>query len=144
VQVGAKVTVSDIDGRITEVFSVSRQIIPGESCLWCSGFIPPARLQEEATATGQLRRQRYVDDPDVVAPSVITLNAVAAAHAANEFLFTMTGLAVGRPLTWYRWDPRRGRQIQEQTSTAAECSECSHAAESRFGRGDNGPPLPWR
>jgi hypothetical protein len=36
--------------------------------------------------------QRYVDEPEVVAPSVITLNAVAVSHAADDFMFYMTGL----------------------------------------------------
>ena len=39
------------------------------------------------------KRQKYTDDPDVVATSVITLNATTAAQAANDFLFYMTGLA---------------------------------------------------
>jgi hypothetical protein len=45
---------------------------------------------------GQGCLQRTVvhrDDPDVPAPSVITLNASTAAQAANDFLFYMTGLA---------------------------------------------------
>ena len=28
----------------------------------------------------------YLDEPDVIAPSVITLNATAASHATNDFL----------------------------------------------------------
>jgi hypothetical protein len=37
--------------------------------LWCNGLISLAKLQEEATAYEQLKRQRYVDDEDISAPS---------------------------------------------------------------------------
>jgi hypothetical protein len=40
----------------------------------------------------QLVRQRYVDEPDVHAPSVVTLNAVANAAAVNDYLMSVTGL----------------------------------------------------
>ena len=54
-------------------------------------LIDTARLQEEAQDEAQVEVQRYVDDPAVTAPSVITLNALATAHAANDYLFTTTG-----------------------------------------------------
>src|SRR3954463_14918547 len=38
------------------------------------------------------RRQAYVDDPEVVAPSVITLNAECCSQAANDFLMRFLGL----------------------------------------------------
>ena len=39
-----------------------------------------------------VKRSVYVDEKSIVAPSVITLNAVGASQAANYFLFYMTGL----------------------------------------------------
>ena len=45
------------------------------ACLSCNGLIDPVRLSEEALGDPeQLANQRYVDDPDVQAPSVITIN----------------------------------------------------------------------
>ena len=88
-QVGAKV-VNDPDGAIEDVFSIVRQLVPGESCLWCNGLVNPARLAEEAVSPQQRKAQRYVDE--VPAPSVITLNAVAASHAVNHYLFATLDL----------------------------------------------------
>lgn len=34
----------------------------------------------------QLANQRYVDDPDVHAPSVMTLNNMATGWATNDFM----------------------------------------------------------
>ena len=37
-------------------------------------------------------RQRYVDDPNVIPPRVMTLNTLSAAPAANDFMMMFTGL----------------------------------------------------
>lgn len=91
-QIGAKVQVDPLDGRVVAVHSIVRTVIPNRGCLWCNEAISSTRLAEESAAPAQRRRQRYVDEPEVVAPSVITLNATVAAMAANDFLFTVTGL----------------------------------------------------
>jgi hypothetical protein len=96
VQLGSKVLVNQETGELLDAYSVSRPVSPDRGCLWCSGFIPPGRLQEDAQDAEERCRQRYVNDPEIVAPSVITLNATAAAHAANDFLFTATGLTLDR------------------------------------------------
>ena len=40
-----------------------------ESCLLCSGLINSAKLQEESISEDDRKRQRYVDEPEVVAPA---------------------------------------------------------------------------
>lgn len=63
----------------------------GGSCL----VIAPSKKIKKGFARNQQstrKAQRYVDDKEVPAPSVITLNAVGAAQAANDLLFYMTGL----------------------------------------------------
>ena len=94
VQIGAKVTVEEKTGDLLDVFCVSRPVYPGKDggCLWCNQLISPAKLQEEAVSAEQRKRQAYVEDPLVHAPAVITLNALAASQAVNEFLFSMVGL----------------------------------------------------
>jgi hypothetical protein len=87
VQMGSKVLSDQVTGDPSQVFGVVRPINPVSGCLCCCGLISPSTLQEEAQTDEERRAQQYVDDPDVMAPSVITLNAVAAAHAANDFLF---------------------------------------------------------
>lgn len=88
-QIGAKVPVEQRSGTVKDPFVVARRVLPyvrGE-CLQCNQLIPPDLLQEQSLSPEELRRQRYVDDQAVTAPSVITLNDLAAAQAANDFLF---------------------------------------------------------
>jgi hypothetical protein len=128
VQVGAKIQLTK-DGQITDVFSVVRQIIPGLSCLWCNELINSAKLQDEATAPEQRERQRYVDDVNVHAPSVITLNAVAAAHAVDDYLMsTVELLQTPRPLRWMRFHPTASNSMErvrvDIPRRDADCMEC--------------------
>ena len=124
-QVGAKV-VSDLEGNILDVFSVVRHLVPGQSCLWCSELIDPTQLAKEATSPQQRDAQRYVDD--VRAPSVITLNAVACAHAVNHYLFsTLALLEMPEEVHWlmYRatptYEPYLTVEPPRQGTTCPEC-----------------------
>lgn len=125
VQVGAKAQVDEDTGEIIDVFSVSRQVLPGRGCLWCNELISPSKLQEEATDTEQLKRQRYIDGEDIPAPSVITLNAMAAAHATNEYLFNQLGLQEPRTLRWSMFYPREGGVAFDLPRVESDCHECS-------------------
>jgi hypothetical protein len=141
VQLGAKVRTDPADGRVTSVHSIARSIMPGRGCLWCNGLISPTRMAEESASPGQRRVQRYVDDANVEAPSVITLNATAAAIAANDFLFSMTGLTeLDAPTDWARVRPTERGIDFHGPSLDATCPECSLGG--RLGRGDGGSRLP--
>lgn len=137
VQIGAKVQLGDA-GKILDIFSVVRPLNPGEACLWCNQLISPARLQEEALTLEQRRQQRYVDDDNVHMPSVITLNAVAAAHAVNDYLITTVGL-VSRDWDrkWTRFHPTASdaldRVASEQPRRDTACRECG--SDGRLGAG---------
>lgn len=142
-QVGAKVTTSKDTGEVLDVFSVYRPVLPGHGCLWCNGLIDTTRLQEEAQEAEQVKRQRYVDDPDVVAPSVITLNAVAAAHAANDYLFSVTGLLEpGTPSDYLRWLPRQTNFSLDRPRRDVTCPECSNDGRLASGPGRRLPTRP--
>ena len=121
-QVGAKV-VNDPSGAIQDAFSVIRRLIPGESCLWCNELVNSTRLAEEATSQEQRASQRYVED--VPAPSVITLNAVACAHAVDQYLFTSLGLREwSEDVHWLKFQPDTdGRRVQVPRREP-DCSEC--------------------
>ena len=143
IQVGAKIPV-DADGVVGNVFCVSRMVTPDRGCLWCNGLISPARLQDEAVPAAAKRGYAYVDDPAVVAPSVVTMNAIACAHAADDFLFHLTGLKYRDAETaWFRWNSRRAVAGYDVPRRDVGCLECSQTASSRFGMGDNGA-LPTR
>ena len=136
VQVGAKV-VSDKGGNVAEVYAVTRLVTPESGCLRCSGFINAAKLQEEALSKEEQRAQRYVEDDDVVAPSVITLNASTAAQAANDFLFYVTGLASpDASLDYMRFRPTRRQVCFDESCRRSDCLDCGPSSHSRFGRGD--------
>ena len=143
IQVGAKIPVAK-NGAVGSVFCVSRMVTPEQGCLWCNGLINPGRLQDEAVPEPVRRAYAYVDDPDVVAPSVVTVNAIACAHAADDFLFHLTGLKYDEAETgWFRWNSRRAVAGYDMPRRDGGCVECSQTGNSRLGMGDNGT-LPTR
>ncbi len=98
VQMGAKVR-PGAAGGLDDAMAAVRHIRPGSGCLWCNGFIDPTKLAIEAKSDAERKDQAYgVHEPD---PSVITMNAVAAAHAVNDFLFDFLDLR-GEPANPYR------------------------------------------
>ncbi len=137
-QVGSKIEVDRDTGKVLQAFSVFRPVSHDGGCLWCNGLIPPGRLQLEATPEEQRRAQQYVDDPLVAVPSVITLNAVGASLAANEFLFRMTGLAraTSNAGDYFRVDALKGEVVLDEPSRDPACPECGGGPDSRRARGD--------
>ena len=136
-QVGAKIPVAQ-DGAVGNVFCVSRMVTPERGCLWCNGLINPTRLQDEAIPEASRQGYAYVDDPDVVSPSVVTMNAIACAHAIDDFLFHLTGLKYQDAETgWFRWMSRRGVAGYDMPRQDPDCTECSSKEHSRLGMGDN-------
>jgi hypothetical protein len=141
-QVGAKVQVDPGDGRVVAVHSIVRTVFPGRGCLWCNQVISPARLADESASPSQRRVQRYVDEPSITAPSVITLNATAASIAANDFLFTVTGLTSrDAALDFCRVQPADRDVVFDEPRRDPDCLECS-ATQGRLALGDRGRRLP--
>lgn len=135
VQMGVKAQIDNKTGDVVDLFAVVRPVIPGKGCLWCNGLIIPAKLQEEATTPEQRARQRYVDDEDVPAPSVITMNAISAGYAANDYLMSLTGLLQEDDFGWLKFETRNSDIQPEYPRRDSACRECS--AKGRLGRGDN-------
>ncbi len=126
VDLGAKVPVDKETGIVGDVRAVVHPVVPSRGCLLCNGLIPSGRLQQEMETPAERRFQRYVDDKDVVAPSVITLNAVAASHAVNDFLFAITGLTnTDSPPGYLRILPRSRRVQFESPRKDSSCPHCS-------------------
>lgn len=132
-QVGSKVSV--LNDQIADIFSVSRMSSPGSGCLQCNDLIPAWRLTEEATDEVQRRRQRYVDDDNVHAPSVITLNAVAAARAVDDWLMAVGGLTDPQASAdhWVYYHPLTDKAVEQQP---AKMIGCNHCGPTRFALGD--------
>ena len=122
-QIGAKVVSDETTGDVEDVFTVVRQIVPGRTCMWCNQLISPTRLAEEAATPEQREAQRYV--PEVTAPSVITLNAVAAAHAASDYQFSTVGpLDLGESVEWTKHRPNASAPVVELPRRDVSCLEC--------------------
>lgn len=140
VQIGSKVPADKNSGALGNVFSAARLILPsfGGGCLLCNELIPPAKLQEEAVSAEEKRRQRYVDDDEVVAPSVITLNALGAAQATNDFLFHFQGLFETSDVKGgYMMHYPRNRVWRSVECRAEEhCLHCGTTKNGVFARGD--------
>ena len=90
----------------------------------------PARLAEEAASRQQRAAQRYVDE--VPAPSVITLNAVAAARGVNQYLFATVELQeLPEEVYWLKFRPIGAEPTVELPRQGSGCSEC----QGRLGSG---------
>ena len=136
VQVGAKV-IPDRAGKVADVYAVTRLVTPDSGCLHCSGFINAAKLQDESLSQEERRAQQYLEDEDVPAPSVVTLNALASAQAANDFLFYMTGLtAPEASLDYIRFQPTHREVWEDRPARKSDCADCGRDSHSRLGLGD--------
>ena len=122
VQMGAKIR-PGADDRLEDAMCAVRHVRPGKGCLWCNGLIDPTQLAIEAKSDDERKEQAYgVQEPN---PSVITLNAVAAAHAVNDFLFDYLGLRPSNPETVYHhFHFDRGKAQHVLPRRDAECGEC--------------------
>lgn len=141
-QVGSKVVIDRSDGRVSDVYGVVRALGTSPGCLRCNGVINVARLTEESLANDvQRKNQRYVDDPEIDAPSVITINAMSVGWAVNDFMQYATG--IGRPASGYRLlrskpiGPK-GQQLTVQVPDVdPDCHVCGLGAYSALSRGDS-------
>lgn len=137
IQIGAKVIVEPKTGNVEDVFTVSRLVLPSSGCLQCNGLISSAQLQQEALSSEERRRQRYITDDEVPDPSVITLNALSASQATNDFLLIMTGLLQPTASAEYiQMHPCE--RVTERVNVRSEptCRTCSGSPGSRYARGD--------
>ena len=136
VQVGSKVQVDKATGEINDVFSVVRPVIPDFGCLWCAKLINQARLAEESLPEEDRKRQQYIEE--VPAPSVVTLNGIGASHAANEFLFSWTGLLLSTSDDRYLYyHPQERKTMMRKPLRQEDCPECGEGMKSRRACGDS-------
>lgn len=122
IQIGAKIR-PDESGKLEDAMCAVRHIRPGSGCLWCNGLINPTQLAMEAKSDAERKAQDYgVQEPN---PSVITLNAVAAAHAVNDFLFDFLALRSDNSEAAYRhFHFLSGKAHNVIPRHDSECGEC--------------------
>jgi hypothetical protein len=131
-QAGVKIPIAS-DGAVGIVHAVTRFLTPGSGCLWCNRLIDATELAIEMLPDHQRHLARYVDEVPV--PSVIALNNLAAAEAADHFLLAVTGLhSDDHDLGWVIHRPRtRDRDLQHPRQDR-DCRWCTPAGS--LGRGD--------
>jgi hypothetical protein len=147
-QVGSKVVVEPRSGNVQDVYGVIRSLGVEPGCLRCNELVNLTRLAEEAVATAEQRHnQRYVDEPGIEAPSVITLNSMAVGWAVNDFMHFATGL--GRPAAGFRIlrsrpvGPRHPQLVVQEPHVDPDCHVCGLRPYSVLALGD-GSDLPTR
>jgi hypothetical protein len=133
VQLGSKIH-SDSKSVLVDVMSANRPVRPGQGCLWCNQLIDPNQLAKEAKTDEERKSQAYgTEEPN---PSVISLNAVSAAHAVNDFLLDYLGLRTDGGLLYYEhFHFLKRTRILVEPRRGVDCPECSRAGK-RYGRGD--------
>lgn len=134
VQVGAKI--DRANERIESVYVAVRPSFPRRGCLACAGVIDPSALQHEGATAEERAAQNYLDLPEVIDPSVITLNGVGASVATNLMLMSAVGLAESDQLAHRLFDARTGSWLELQDQRADTCIWCGAEPPSRFARGD--------
>jgi hypothetical protein len=143
IQIGAKVEL-DGDHRVNDVYAAVRPVYPDAGCLYCQGLIDPLRLQQEARTAEEVRAQNYLGGTtEVIDPSVITLNGIAASHAVNTMLFSATGLLTAGPAQQLFF-LRDGSSMTVRPRRAADCLFCSRTSGSAYAAGGSVTTLPVR
>jgi len=138
VQLGSRIQSDAATGDLVNVHTTVRLVTPEVGCLLCNGAVSPARLREESVSPEvRRRRQKYTDEPDLVAPSVITLNALTASQAANDFMFYMTGMTAPDAFDGYLQAHPLARRVKSVRPRRDElCPDCGRDIGSRRARGD--------
>lgn len=144
IQIGAKVELRPDSTAIEEIYAAVRPVYPDRGCLQCAGLIDPMRLQTEAATAEERQAQNYLGTPQVVDPSVISLNGIAASHAVNTMLFSAVGLADAALLDHRLFFPRDGSTMTIDPPKDEDCAWCSRTADSAYGAGDPLEALPCR
>jgi hypothetical protein len=134
VQLGAKIR-ADENGRLLDVMSVNRPLRPALSCLWCSQLIDTNALAIEAKSDEERKQQAYgTAEPN---PSVITVNAVSAADAVNDFMLDYLGLREESNEVLYEHHHHLARKFSRVLPRSDDnCTECARQ-HFRFARGDS-------
>ncbi len=139
IQVGAKISVDNTTRKINNIFTATRPVLPypGGGCLSCTNCISPSKLQEEALTEKEKLAQKYINDAEVHAPSVITLNSLSVSQAVNDFLMIMMGLFNKNVSPTHILNFVQERTIEEVDQTSnPDCRTCSNMDSSYHARGD--------
>jgi len=138
IQIGVKIPVEQTTGAVGDIFAVARRVLPDFGCLWCNGLIDATELQLEVLGDEGRAARAYVGE-DAPAPSVITLNGLAAATGMTDLLLASTGLLSGTLSSdgpgYVRIHARTGKQYLDIPRRDRDCPYCG-SDNSILGLGD--------
>lgn len=96
-------------------------------------LVNPTLLAKEAKSDQERKDQAYgIEEQN---PSVITLNAVAASHAVNDFLLDYLNIRDNGPVRYEHLHFLNEKRMLVQPTIDAECTECG-PKQRRFARAD--------
>lgn len=144
IQIGAKVEPRPGSTVIEEIYVAVRPVLPDKGCLHCAGLIDPIRLQQEAATAEERAAQNYLGTTEVIDPSVVTLNGIAASNAVNTMLFAAVGLADPALFDHRLFFSRDGSIMSVSARPDDECPWCARAPHSAYAAGDPLDALPCR
>ena len=124
------------DGQIEQIYTAVRPVLPRRGCLACAGLIDPIALQREAATPEERANQNYLGDPEVIDPSVTTLNAAAAAGALNVLLMSVIGQASDELAAHRITLTREGNVLALADKRDPACRWCGEQSPSRYARAD--------
>ena len=114
--------------------------IPGEPCLWCSGFLSDTRLLQESNGQGR----SYLQDPGGSDVFVTCFNGTLASEAVAEALRLVTGLDCRREFR-RQYDGFEGSLLQMSVAKDEACRLCSSGlatGDPNWARLDPEPSIP--
>jgi hypothetical protein len=135
IQIGAKVETRK-DGTIEQIYTAVRPVLPRRGCLACAGLIDPIALQREVATPEERANQNYLGDPEVIDPSVTTLNAASAAGALNVLLMSVIGQASDELAAHRITLTREGNVLALADKHDPACRWCGEESLSRYARAD--------
>jgi hypothetical protein len=145
IQIGTRIETEKDTGKVTDIRSNIRLVLPHSGCLRCNRLISGAKLQHESISENERRRNRYAEE--LPAASVITFNTQSAGQAASDFLLMVGGLIEETVTTDYlRVQPRlRVMEPVVPLPNSPQCPDSGTVMASRRARGDSADlPLPER
>lgn len=131
-QVGVKIPVG-AGGRIGDVHTATRFLLPGAGCLWCDKLINPTQLAIDMHPRAEREAAQYV--PEVPAASVITLNALTTSEAVNHFMFAAVRLHHDTEAVSVLHQPQSRDRLLQLGRQSADCMWCTTTG--ALGRGGN-------
>lgn len=96
--------------------------VPGEACMWCTGFLTKEKLAQET----QRRGRPYLTTSSGADAQVLSFNGVLASQAVSDILQLLTGFADGaNHISYRKYDGFTGTMLPCEVRARANCEHCS-------------------